>query len=113
MANSKGENVGLGVKKNDTVMVITGDEKGKKGRVLAVEQKKNRLLVERVNIIKKHMKPSRKYTQGGIIEKEAPIQRANVMLVCPKCDKPTKIGNRILENGKKIRSCMKCGEVIE
>ncbi len=105
--------MGLGIKKNDTVIVISGDEKGKKGRVLAVDHKKNRLLVESANIIKKHMKPSRKYSQGGIIEREAPIQIANVMLVCPKCDKPTKIGNSILENGRKIRSCKKCGEVIE
>jgi large subunit ribosomal protein L24 len=94
-------------------MVITGEERGKKGRVIAVEPKKNSLLIESVNVIKKHMKPSRKYSQGGIIEKEAPVQRANVMLVCPKCDKPTKTGNHILENGEKIRACKKCGEVIE
>jgi large subunit ribosomal protein L24 len=59
------------------------------------------------------MKPSKKYSQGGIIEKEASVERSNIMLVCPKCDKPTKIGNKILENDKKIRLCKKCGEVIE
>ncbi|MEW6601220.1 MAG: 50S ribosomal protein L24 [Nitrospirota bacterium] len=105
--------MGLGLKKNDTVLIITGDEKGKKGRVLSVDPGKNRLLVERLNIIKKHMKPSKKYSQGGIIEKEAPFHMSNVMLVCPKCSKPTRIGNSILENGKKIRSCRKCGEVVD
>ncbi len=105
--------MGLGIKKNDTVLVITGDEKGKKGRVITVQDSGSRLLVERINMIKKHMKPNKKYTQGGIIEKEAPLSRSNVMLVCPKCDKPTRIGHNILENGKKIRSCKKCGEVIE
>jgi large subunit ribosomal protein L24 len=105
--------MGLGIKKNDTVLVISGDDRGKRGRVLTVDPKKNRLIVEGVNIIKKHMKPSRKYTQGGIIEKEAPINRSNAMLICPKCDKPTRIGNKVLENGKKVRLCKKCGEVIE
>jgi len=105
--------VGLGIKKNDTVLVIRGDEKGKKGRVKAVQMEKNRLFVESVNMIKKHMKPSKKQTQGGIIEKEAPIHRSNVMLLCSKCNKPTRIGHNILENGNKIRVCKKCGEVIE
>lgn len=105
--------MGLGLKKNDTVLIITGDEKGKKGRVLGVDAGEKRLLVERLNMIKKHMKPSKKYSQGGIIEKEAPVHQSNVMLVCPKCNKPTRIGNTILENGKKIRSCRKCGEVVD
>ncbi len=105
--------MGLGIKKNDTVLVIRGDEKGKKGRVKAVQMGKNRLLVEGINMIKKHMKPSKKQTQGGIIEKEAPVQRSNVMLLCSKCNKPTRISHNMLENGKKIRVCKKCGEVIE
>ena len=105
--------MGLGLKKNDTVLVVAGAEKGKRGRVLSVEPKMDRLIIESVNMIKKHMKPNKQYSQGGIIEKEAPVQRSNVMLVCPKCDKPTKIGNKILEDGKKIRECKKCGEVIE
>ncbi len=105
--------MGLGIKKNDTVLVVTGDEKGKKGRVRTVEPGNNRLLIEGINMIKKHMKPSKKYSQGGIIEKEASVHRSNVMLVCPKCDKPTRIGNNILENGKKIRACGQCGEVVE
>lgn len=105
--------MGLSVKKNDTVMVITGEEKGKKGRVLAVLTGEGKLLVERLNLIKKHMKPSRKYSQGGIIEKEAPIQLSNVMLVCAKCDKPTRIGQKVLESGSKVRMCKKCGEVLD
>ncbi len=105
--------MGLGIKKNDTVMFIAGDEKGKSGRVLSVLTSKDKVLVERLNMIKRHMKPSKKYSQGGIIEKEAPVQISKVMLICPKCSKPTRIGNTILENGKKIRSCKKCGEVVE
>jgi len=105
--------MGLGIKKNDTVMVMTGDDSGKKGRVLAVLPSKNRLIVESINIIKKHMKPNKKYTQGGIIEKEAALHRSNVMLVCAKCGKPTRIGQNILGDGRKIRICKKCGEVID
>jgi large subunit ribosomal protein L24 len=112
-SQDKGEDVGLRIKKDDTVLVMTGAEKGKKGRVLSVDLGKNRLIIERVNMIKRHMKPSKKYQQGGIIEKEAPVNRSNIKLLCPKCDKPTGIGNTILENGKKIRSCKKCGEVID
>ena len=105
--------MGLGIKKNDTVMLISGDEKGKSGRVLSVLPSKDRILIESLNMIKRHMKPSKKYSQGGIIEREAPVHLSKVMLVCPKCSKPTRIGNTMLENGKKIRSCKKCGEVVE
>jgi large subunit ribosomal protein L24 len=105
--------MGLGIIKEDTVYVIAGKEKGKKGRVLLVDKVKNRVLVERVNVIKKHMKPSKKYAQGGIIEKEAPISISNVMLFCPKCSKPAKIGVSLLEGGKKHRMCKKCKEVID
>ncbi|UCH80834.1 MAG: 50S ribosomal protein L24 [Nitrospiraceae bacterium] len=105
--------MGLGIKKNDTVMLISGDEKGKSGRVLSILPSKDRVLVESLNMIKRHMKPSKKYSQGGIIEKEAPVHLSKVMLVCPKCSKPTRIGNTMLENGKKIRSCKKCGEVVD
>ena len=104
--------MGLGIKKNDTVVVISGDDSGKKGRIISVQHGKNRVVVESLNMVKKHMKPNKKYQQGGIIDREAPIQRSNVMLVCPKCDKPAKLGNRILEDGKKVRICKKCGEVI-
>jgi large subunit ribosomal protein L24 len=104
--------MGLSIKKNDTVLVVTGKEKGKKGRVISVNPAKSKILIERINIIKRHMKPSKKYSQGGIIEKEAPLHISNVMLVCSKCDKPTRIGNTVLSDGKKARICKKCKEVV-
>ncbi|MBL7049318.1 MAG: 50S ribosomal protein L24 [Nitrospira sp.] len=105
--------MGLGIKKNDEVLVMTGTDKGKRGRVISVDPDKNKLIVERVKMIKKHMKPNKQYQQGGIIEKESPLHISNVMLLCPKCGKTTRIANKILENGKKTRSCKKCGEVVE
>lgn len=103
----------LGIRKEDTVNIISGKYKGRKGRVLAVNKVKGNILIEKINIIKKHMKPSKTYAQGGIIEKEAPIHISNVMLVCPKCGKPTKIGSTVLEGGKKHRTCKECREVID
>jgi large subunit ribosomal protein L24 len=105
--------MGLGLKKEDTVVVTTGREKGKRGRVLRVEQAKERVLIEKINIIKKHMKPNQQNQQGGIIEKEAPVHISNVRLICPKCDKPTRIGNSALTDGRKVRVCMKCKEVMD
>ncbi len=105
--------MGLGIKKGDTVLVLSGKDKDKKGRVIKVMPKEEKVIVEGVNIVKKHQKPSRKYPQGGIIEKEFPIYRAKVMLICPKCDKPTRISAKILEDGKKVRVCKKCKEVID
>ncbi len=105
--------MGLGIKKDDRVMVIMGEEKGKRGRVLEVRPEVDRLIIESVNMIKKHMKPNQKYKQGGIIEKEAPIHRSSIMLVCPKCEKATRIGYKVLENSAKVRACKKCGEVID
>ena len=105
--------MGLSVKREDTVLVITGRNKGKRGRVISVLPKKQKVIVEGVNVKKKHMKPNKQYQQGGIIEKESPIYISNVMLVCPKCDKPTRIGNTLLEDGRKLRSCKKCKEVMD
>ena len=105
--------MGLTIKKQDTVMVLAGKERGKKGRVLSVSPSEGKVIVERINIVKKHMKPSRKHAQGGIIEKEAPVHISNVMLVCPKCGKATRIANAVLDGGKKVRSCKKCKEVID
>jgi large subunit ribosomal protein L24 len=105
--------MGLSLKKNDTVRVMSGREKGKQGRVLSVYPSKDSLLIEKINMIKRHMKPTRKYTQGGIIEKEAPIHISNVMLICPKCSKPTRISTTALQDGRKVRVCKKCGEVID
>ncbi|MGQ9570833.1 MAG: 50S ribosomal protein L24, partial [Thermodesulfovibrionales bacterium] len=97
--------MGLSIKKNDTVLVISGKEKGKKGRVISVQLSKGKVLIEGINIIKRHMRPSKRYTQGGIIEKEAPLHISNVMLLCPKCGKPTRISNTVLADGKKMRTC--------
>lgn len=105
--------MGLTIKKEDTVMVITGKEKGKKGRVLRVMPDKGRLTVEKINMIKKHMKPNRQFSQGGILDKEGTLELSNVMLVCPRCSKPTRINNLILDTGKKLRQCKKCKEVID
>ncbi len=105
--------MGQNIKKNDTVLVITGREKGKRGRVLSIYPSNSRLLIERINMIKKHMKPSKKYTQGGIIEKESPLHISNVMLICPKCNKPTKISSIFLQDGRKVRACKKCSEVMD
>ncbi len=105
--------MGLGIRKEDTVAVIAGKERGKKGRVLSVSPSKSTLIIEKVNIIKKHMKPSRKHAQGGIIEKEAPVNISNVILVCPKCGKTTRIANFVMEGGRKVRMCKKCKEVID
>lgn len=105
--------MGLRVKKGDTVIVLSGKDKGKTGRVLSVIPKEERVIVEKINMIKKHMKPNKQHPQGGIIEKEGPIHISKVMLICPKCNKPTRIGNKILEDGKKVRVCKKCKEVMD
>jgi large subunit ribosomal protein L24 len=100
------------VKKNDLVMVMTGKSKGKTGKVLRILTKKDRLIVEKVNMIKKHVKPTQK-AKGGIMEKESPIHVSNVMIYCEKCSKPVKVGKKVLEDGKKVRFCRKCEEVID
>ncbi|HXN05932.1 MAG TPA: 50S ribosomal protein L24 [Nitrospiria bacterium] len=101
------------IKKGDTVKVISGREKGKEGKVLQVLSKEAKIKVEKLNMIKKHQKPTQKNTQGGIVEKEAAIAISNVMLVCTRCLKLTRVGMKVLENGKKIRICKKCGEGID
>jgi large subunit ribosomal protein L24 len=105
--------MGLSVKKNDTVLIIAGREKGKRGRVLSVYPSKDRILIEKINVIRKHMKPTRKYAQGGIIEKEATLHISNIMLICPKCNKPTRISNTQLQDARKVRMCKKCREVMD
>ncbi len=100
------------VKKNDTVMVMVGKDKGKTGKVLRINQKKDRLIVEKVNVIKRHVRPSQK-TKGGIMERESLIAVSNVMIYCDKCSKPVKVGQKLLEDGKKVRYCKKCNEVLD
>jgi len=101
------------VKKGDTVYILSGKDRGKKGKVLSVIPSKGTVLVEGVNMSTKHKKPRNMYQQGGIIHQESPIDSSNVMLVCDKCKKPTKIAKKIFENGQKARVCKKCGEVID
>ncbi len=103
----------LFVRKNDIVLVITGEEKGKQGKVLKVFPGNERIIVEGVNFIHRHTRPSQKNPQGGIVEKEAPIHASNVMVVCPKCGQPTRVGSRILNDGSRIRVCKQCGEMME
>jgi large subunit ribosomal protein L24 len=104
---------GLAIRKNDTVLVIAGREKGKRGKVLFVLPAKQRVLVEHVNMVKKHQRPTQKLRQGGIIEREAPLHVSNLMLVCGKCDKPTRIGTQVLANGRRARACKRCGEIVD
>lgn len=101
------------IKKNDIVTVITGKDKGKSGKVLKVLTKDGRIIVEKVNFVKKHTKPSQKVQQGGILEKEAPIYVSKVMLICNKCGKRTKVKIGKLAEGKSVRICKKCNEMID
>lgn len=101
------------VKKDDFVVVIAGKDQGKQGKVLRVLPQENRLIVERVNMIKRHTRPTRQMQQGGIIEREGTIHISNVMLVCSKCQKGVRIGHQILENGKKVRICRPCGAILD
>ena len=101
------------IKKNDQVMIVKGREQGKTGRVMKVVPDKACILIEKLNMVKRHTKPSAQYKQGGIIEKEAPIAIANVMLICDKCKGPVRTGRKILDDGKKVRYCKKCGEVLD
>lgn len=101
------------IKKNDTVLVISGKDRGKKGKVRFAYPDKDRLIIEGVNLIKKHMKAIKDVRQAGIIEREAPIKSSNVMLLCNKCNHPTRVGARILQDGSKVRICQVCHEVID
>ncbi len=101
------------IKKGDTITVISGKEKGKKGKVLYVSPRSNRAIVEALNMITRHERPSQRSPQGGMIQKEAPISASNLMLICNKCNKPTRTGKRILEDGSKVRVCKKCSEIID
>ena len=101
------------IKKNDKVVVRSGKEKGKIGSVLKVDSERGHVIVEKVNIVKRHTRPGGANAQGGIVEKEAPIRISNVMLVCTKCAEPSRIGKKVLEDGSKVRVCKKCGEFID
>lgn len=102
----------LHVKKDDQVMVIAGKDKGKSGKVLRVLPDKGRVLVESLNLIKRHTRPSRSNSDGGIIEKEALIAISNIQLLCQGCNQPARTGIRVLDDGSKVRFCKKCNEIV-
>ena len=102
------------IRKNDNVVVTTGKDRGKRGRVLKVLPERNRLVVEGVNFVKRHTKPNpQRQIKGGVVEREASLHASNVQLVCPECSEPTRIGRRILEDGRKVRICRKCEGVVD
>ena len=100
------------IKKGDTVLVITGKDKGKTGKVDAVYSDKNKVLVDNVNVVTKHQKPKSQQDKGGIVKKTAPIEASNVMVVCPVCNKATRVAHKEID-GKKVRVCKKCGASLD
>jgi large subunit ribosomal protein L24 len=101
------------IRKDDKVKIISGKDRGKIGKVLKVIQKDNRILVENINMTKRHQKPRGRNRQGGIVERETPIHLSKVMLMCNKCMTPIRIKMQYLEDGKKVRVCGKCKEIID
>lgn len=101
------------VRRGDTVAVIAGRERGKRGKVLRVLPARGRVLVEKVNMVKKHQRPTQKLRQGGIIEREGALHLSNVLVVCPRCDRPVRTGVQTLADGRRLRACKRCGEPVD
>ena len=102
------------VRKNDTVQVISGKDRGKRGRVLRVMPKDSRALVEGVNMVKRHTRPNpQRNIKGGIVEREAPVEASNLMVVCGECGKPTRVARKFLDDGTKVRTCRKCSGILD
>ncbi|MCL6596729.1 MAG: 50S ribosomal protein L24 [Firmicutes bacterium] len=101
------------IRRGDTVLVLTGKDRGLRGKVVRALPKENRAVVEGVNKVKRHQKPTPSNPQGGIITREAPIHASNLMLVCPHCHKPTRIAHRVDEQGNRTRACKRCGAVVD
>jgi large subunit ribosomal protein L24 len=101
------------VRRGDTVGVISGKERGKRGKVLRVLRDSARVVVEHLNMIKRHQRPTQKLRQGGIIEREGPLALSNVLLVCGRCDRPVRVGVKVLNDGRKVRVCRRCGESVD
>lgn len=101
------------IRKNDSVMVIAGKERGKTGKVLRVLTDRDGVIIERLNMVKRHTKPRGPQQSGGIVEKEAAIHASNIMIMCDKCNAPARVGRKILADGKKIRICRNCNEALE
>jgi len=105
--------MGIHVRRGDTVGVIAGKERGKRGKVLRVIRESDRVVVEHLNMIKRHQRPTPKLRQGGIIEREGPLAVSNVLVVCARCDRPVRTGVRMLADGRKVRVCKRCGESVD
>lgn len=105
--------MGFSIKKGDMVEITTGKQKGKTGKILRVLRDRNLVLIEKLNLVKRHTRPTQKVPQGGIVEKEAPIHYSNVLVLCPKCHKGVRFGNKTLADGTKVRACRKCREMID
>ena len=103
----------LHVKKDDTVAILSGKDKGKTGRVLKVLPEKGRVVVENINVVKRHTRPNQQNSEGGILEKEATLDISNVQLVCSSCSTAARTGMRTLEDGNKVRFCKKCNEIVD
>jgi large subunit ribosomal protein L24 len=101
------------IRKNDSVMVISGKERGKTGKVLRVNPKEDAVIIERINVVKRHTKPRGPQQAGGIVEKEASIPASNIMIMCDKCNAPVRIGQKVLADGNKVRLCRRCGEALD
>jgi large subunit ribosomal protein L24 len=101
------------IRRNDSVIVISGKERGKTGKVLRVHREENSVIIERVNLVKRHTKPRGPQQPGGIVEKEAAIDASNVMILCDKCNAPVRVGRKMLSDGKKIRICRRCKEALD
>ena len=114
MAAATPERVRINLRKNDTVQVLTGRDAGKQGKVLKILREKNRVIVQGVGFTKKHTRPNpQRNIKGGIAEREAPIHASNVMIVCGECNKRTRIGHKVMGDGKKARICRRCQGVLD
>lgn len=102
----------MSIKKDDVVVVLSGKDKGQKGKVLEVMPKSGKVVVEKINVVSRHTRPRKQGDEGGILKKEAPLYASKVMRVCPKCDKPTRPASRVGADGKRVRVCKKCGAEI-
>lgn len=101
------------LRKGDRVYIVSGRDKGKEGKILRRDPAKETIVVENINMVTKSMRPTQKNPRGGLIKMEAPLNASNAMLVCPTCGKPTRVSRAFLDNGKKVRVCKKCGEIVD
>ncbi len=101
------------VRKGDVVVIISGKDRGKRGKIIRSEADKGKIVVEGVNVVKKHTRPQGKAMQGGIVDQEAPIPSAKAMLVCVRCNRPARLKKTLLKDGRHVRTCKKCGEVVD